>query len=136
SETLGMTQAEVGGVSLYHSETGVHCVAALVSLARGDLAGAAASLRAFLAAASRPCENPDPTVGRGSLLLGCAMLLEAARAHPTFDVSQVREAGDRLYGGLWSQLGSYPPIRESKEFWALGIAHGWAGLLLVLLRWA
>jgi len=133
---LRMTRAEFGEVSLYHTETGVHCVSAIVALARGDIALAAASLDAFIEAGSEPCRDPDLTLGRGGLLLGCAMIAEAARRHGTYDARSLTAFGHRLYEELWSEICSYAPMRECEEIPWLGIAHGWAGLLLVVMRWA
>jgi serine/threonine-protein kinase len=132
---LKLTRGKIGEVSLYFSEPGVRCVGVLVSLARTDYAGAGVSLRSFLAAARRPSQHLDLIRGRAGLLLGCAMIAAVARLHPAFDASPVMAFGNQLYDELWSRVSSYAPVRQCQEIESLGMAVGWAGLLLALMRW-
>lgn len=125
----------VGEASLFHSLTGVHCVRALVSLAQGDPASAAWALDAFVERSRLPCDNPDLTLGRASLLLGCAELVESLPAPGLVDPAPVRARGDELAAGLLALVRDHDPA-SSERVTMLGVAHGWAGLLFALLRWA
>ncbi len=71
----------------------------------------------------------DLTLGCAGALLGCALLFEV------FAHDGLREVGDDIYGGLWRTLDGRSPIARSPEPGALGIAHGWPGLLYATLCW-
>jgi len=145
---LDIMPATVGSASLFHGAPGVHCTAALIANARDDRAGAAQAVAAFVAAARQPCPNPDLTLGRSGLLLGCALLLDAlggeAEAASPADASPapleppaagLRALGEELLAGIWQGIEHLPPLGECSELPNLGIAHGWAGYLYATLRW-
>jgi hypothetical protein len=130
----------VGERSLFHSASGLHCVRALVSAAQGDAGTANAALRSFIEDSRGPNVlldrqlARDAVVGEGSLLLGCAELIEVMSGLPSFETAGVRVRGEEIERDLLNFLESAPI--ESSELTTLGIAHGWAGLAFVLLRWA
>jgi eukaryotic-like serine/threonine-protein kinase len=132
---LGITPDTVGNVSLFHSVSGLHCVRALVSIAMGDVSGANRTIHAFAERSRGPCDNPDLTLGKTSLLMGCAELIEAMPAPRFIDVNPVQKRGDEIAGELARLLKS-GKIATSASIPALGIAHGWAGFAFALLRWA
>ncbi len=145
---LDVTPATVGRASLFHGAPGVHCAEALIANARDDRAGAARAAAAFVAAARRPCPNPDLTLGRSGLLLGCAQLLDALAgdAEPASppDASPapavppaagLRALGEELLAGIWQEIAPLPPLGEGPELPNLGMAHGWAGYLYATMRW-
>jgi serine/threonine-protein kinase len=80
------------------------------------------------------------TLGRAGLLLGCVFLLDAL-SHETLTgylaehSRKLQACGREIQEQLWETIGSYAPIRESKDLSNLGIAHGWAGLLYATLCW-
>ncbi|MDA0632717.1 hypothetical protein OUY22_04755, partial [Nonomuraea sp. MCN248] len=134
NESLGIVPALTGGASLYHQVSGVHCVRALIARARGDAGSRDAALEAFLRAASAPCPELDVAFGRSGLLLGCATLLEECAGSPLD--GGLRSLGARLSDSVRSELACAPPIAHGQRLRALGAAHGWAGCLFALLRWA
>jgi eukaryotic-like serine/threonine-protein kinase len=77
---LDITPETVGRASLFHTAPGVRFAEALIANALDDREGARRAAAAFAAAARRPCPNPDLTLGRSGLLLGCALLLDALGA--------------------------------------------------------
>ena len=134
NEELEIVPEQFGERSLYHTATGVHCVAALLARARGDDWSMQAGVDAFVAAASEPCPHADVAFGRAGLLLGCSLLLEALPDHA--GDAPLRTLGDALHASLAAEQAAQPPIAESEDKRTLGAAHGWAGELFALLRWA
>jgi serine/threonine protein kinase len=132
---IQITRETVGEVSLFHSISGLHCVRALISIAMGDVGGANRAIQAFLARSLGPCDNPDLTLGKSSLLLGCAELVEAMPTAWFVDLEPVRVRGDEIAAELTTLLESRQ-MATSTRIPALGVAHGWAGFAFVLLRWA
>jgi hypothetical protein len=125
---------KVGERSLYHAAPGVHAVAALVAGARSDEASQQLALDAFIESIGAPCEQVDIAFGRAGHLLGCALLLEATA--PPLDVDALLRVGRALRGSLVAELAEQPALAVCEQLDVLGAAHGWAGLLFALLRWA
>jgi len=140
SAALGVERSTVGAISLFHSESGLQCVRALVSAAQGDATSVNRALQAFVEHCGRPCEADDPaaaidlTLGKGSLLLGCSELLESIADLPMFDLSAIRVRGEELCGDVLLELEG-APIGLSDRIRPLGLAHGWGGLIYAVLRW-
>ncbi len=132
---LELTPETIGEVSLFHSMSGVHWVRALISGAMGDAGGARRAVEAFVAHSRGPCDKPDLTLGRAGLLLGCCELLEAFPTPWYLDLQAVRERGDELAAETAALLEN-ADMANSTRVKSLGIAHGWAGLIYALLRWA
>jgi eukaryotic-like serine/threonine-protein kinase len=138
---LDIGPGTVGERSLFHSMAGLHCIRALVSAAQWDGATAGAAIRAFVEDSRGPNRAPgragqlDAVVGAGSLLLGCAELLETVPDRPEFGLASVRERGQQLAQAVAGFLAG-GPIESTDAMPSLGLAHGWAGLAFVLLRWA
>ena len=131
---IQITPEIVGEGSPYHSPSGVHAAAALIARAQGDVGAQAAATAAFLAAAERPVVGLDLTLGRASVLLGAALLLDAAPASPHLDPAPLRACGEAALAEIWQALDAEPEIsRAGIEY--LGIAHGWAGFLYATLAW-
>ena len=131
---LELTPETIGEVSLFHSMAGVHWVRALVSGAMGDAVAANRAIEAFVAHSRGPCRNPDLTLGRASLLLGCCELMEAFPVPWYLDLQPVRARGDEL-AAQTGALPENPDMANSTRVKSLGVAHGWAGLIYSLLRW-
>lgn len=132
---LELTPEVIGSSSLYHTESGVHCVQALISQALGDLVSVQEALEAFVSASRRSTSALDLTLGRAGTLLGCALLAEALPAHSLLDTSPLRELGEEMHEALWARVEQEGPIHEARELTFLGMAHGWAGILFATLRW-
>ena len=132
----GLEPGDIGRVSPYHTATGPFCVQALIAHAQGLPGAQRQAVSAFLRAARPPWENPDLTLGRSGLLLAAAFLLDTRgglEGEPILE--SLRELGDSLLTGLWSELDPLPAISEDRERPVLGIAHGWAGYLYASLQW-
>jgi serine/threonine-protein kinase len=134
NKEVEITPEMVGKSSPYHSPSGVHAVAVLTATAEGDSFAQAESLAAFLIAAQEPAAGLDLTLGRSSVLLGAAILLDAIPAKGFVDLSALRALGNSTLAELWDALDAKPDI-ESAGIEYLGIAHGWAGFLYATLQW-
>lgn len=120
-----------GRVSLFHHASGVHCVESLIANARGDDRGQLQGVDRFLST-SAGCDHIDLAFGKSGLLLGCAILLEALPHR--LESSSLRSFGNELAGAIMGEiLRAHPTSGESPP--TLGAAHGWAGVLLAVLRW-
>jgi serine/threonine-protein kinase len=123
-----------GQNSLYHHLGGVQCVQALIAQARGDARSRDVALDAFLHTAGAPCLELDVGFGRCGLLLGCAILLEACVGSAR--ETALRALGTELRDSVWSELAGRAGIADGHPLQLLGAAHGWAGYLFAVLRWA
>ena len=132
---LEIEPSTVGEISLFHSASGLHCVRGLVSIAMGDVNGANRAIQAFVALSRAPCDKPDLTLGKASLLMGCTELIEAMPMPWLFDAEAVRARGEEIADELLTLLKS-DTMATSTNIRMLGIAHGWGGLIFALLRWA
>lgn len=131
---IQITPETVGRSSPYHSPTGVHAVSALVARARADLPSFAAGIAGFLDAASAPAVGLDLTLGRSSLLLGAAMLLDAFPREVSPSREPLVQFGNRTMAGIWALVDRKPAIPEA-DIISPGMAHGWAGFLYAALQW-
>jgi serine/threonine-protein kinase len=101
----------------------------------GDVSGANRAIQEFLSLSRAPCDKLDLTLGKASLLMGCAELIEAMPMPWLFDADAVRLRGEEIAGELVALLKS-DAMTTSTSIKMLGIAHGWGGLIFALLRWA
>ncbi len=131
---LGITREMVGDVSLFHSNSGVHCVRSLVSIALGDFDTATRAIQDFIAHSQYPCTNLDLTLGTGSILLGLAELIESLPAASLIDLEPIRKRGNEVLSHLIQILRS-EGIATSTKISSLGVAHGWGGFIFAALRW-
>ncbi len=129
---LEIEPSTVGNISIFHSASGLHCVRALVSIALGDVNGANRAIQAFVALSRGPCDKPDLTLGKASLLMGCAELIEAMPIPWLFDAEAVRARGEEIACELATLLKS-DTITTSTNIRTLGIAHGWGGFIFAVL---
>jgi serine/threonine-protein kinase len=132
---MGLTRRTIGPTSLYHTQSGVHVVRALIARAMSDLVTMRHATAAFIATSGRRGPEIDLTLGRAGILLGCALLLEADPKSPLVDTAALSQFGDRVARDIWTRVGGLPRIGDTSLFESLGIAHGWAGLLYATLRW-
>jgi eukaryotic-like serine/threonine-protein kinase len=131
---FGIEPKTVGDGSLFHSALGLSLVRAVISVAQGDIGTAQRAVESFVQhARQHPSDAPDLTVGTASVLLGCAELVETAPS-AGLDLQAVRRLGDTLAGCMLAVMDGHD-IATTRALTALGVAHGWAGLLFALLRW-
>lgn len=135
SEEMGLVRERTGRVSPFHSLSGVHAVQGLVSHAMGDAPVRQQSIDGFVAESRHACDNLDLTLGRSGTLLAGALLLERISGARYTNLDGLVELGDDTLAELWTSLAAMPPIAESTELSYLGVAHGWAGVMLASLRW-
>ncbi len=117
---------DLGDVTPYHTESGVHAAAAMIAAAKGTYDGGI--IDAFLRASRRPCAQLDVTLGRSGSLLAAAMLLPLADGFA--EGAALRAFGSETMQSIWSELRERPAVDGY-----LGIAHGWAGYIYAALRW-
>jgi serine/threonine-protein kinase len=133
---IGMTEAAVGKVSHYHARPGIHLVRALIDEAGGDTAGRDAAMAEFLQSVeSESCLERDLTLGRSGTVLACATLLEMLSDDRTPLSQRLRDAAAERLRNLWSEVVDFEPLPIGRQWSNLGVAHGWAGLMYVTLRW-
>jgi eukaryotic-like serine/threonine-protein kinase len=136
SAPLKLDLEVTGSVSPFHCLSGVHGAQALVSNAMHDTLARQRALDAFVAASRRPCDALDLTVGSAGTLLAAAILLEAVASDRVLDTRDLSALGNATTEAIWSQLDGMPPVGECGPLPYLGVAHGWAGVLLATLRWS
>jgi serine/threonine-protein kinase len=137
SGELDLVRETVGERSFYHHEAGVYCVQALVAGARDDSFARRRAVDEFVRAARRPCPDLDVAFGRAGLLLGCTHLWESLReVGSAEEFATLKSIGDYLSASIAVEIDRAPPIAHGRSLTRLGAAHGWAGWLYALLRWA
>jgi serine/threonine-protein kinase len=132
---IGLMHRTIGPTSLYHTQSGVHVVRALIARAMSDFVTMKDAIASFVESSGRRGEHLDLTLGRAGILLGCALLLEADPRSSLLDLTELRAFGDRVARELWSRVVGFPRIGDTSPMESLGIAHGWAGILYAVLRW-
>lgn len=135
SDELQLDQRRTGPISPFHQPSGVHAAQALISDAMGDSFACQRALHGFVAESRHPCEGLDVTLGRSGTVLVAAILLEAIDGAPGADTAAVAELAATTLAGIWEELDAMPPIAAGGSLRNLGVAHGWAGILLATLRW-
>ncbi|TCC52115.1 hypothetical protein E0H73_39945 [Kribbella pittospori] len=136
SADLELISDTLGDRSFYHHEAGVHAVRALVAGGRDDGPAWCSAVEAFVRAARRPCPPLEVAFGRAGLLLGCALLHETPQSSTANAGGQLTKLGDELATSIAAEIDRAPAIADGEELTRLGAAHGWAGWLYALLRWA
>jgi serine/threonine-protein kinase len=135
NSSMGLSRSAIGPTSLYHTQSGVHVVRALIARAMSDFVTMQRAISAFIASSGRRGPEFDLTLGRAGILLGCALLLEADPQSSLVDVKALARFGDRVARDLWARVASLPRIGDPSPIQSLGVAHGWAGVLYATLRW-
>jgi serine/threonine-protein kinase len=125
---LGITEATVGAVSLYHGPPGPLMVRALVSAALGATGEFLMLRKCFIESFSAHGAPPDLVMGSAGHLLGLSLIDLAAN---TLGLACTEHA-HVLDGALADALRSGAFIHPSERRY-LGIAHGVAGVLFARL---
>jgi eukaryotic-like serine/threonine-protein kinase len=126
-----LEREQLGEVSPYHTEAGIHAAAAMLFAATGDVVSRQGAVSEFLRASSRPCAAIDLTLGRSGSLLAAAMLL--ALGGDAAETAALRAFGAETMHAIWSELDRRPAVDASPD--PPGMAHGWAGYLYAASRW-
>ncbi len=127
NDDVQITPETVGRISPFHTASGVAAVQAFLAQARGDAGALDQSMARFVELSSGRTDNLDLTLGRSSVLLTLSLLLDAtAPAKPEALVSH----GNEVSAGIWRELESEGALRGSSRVGYLGLAHGWAGLIV------
>lgn len=133
NEEMRLTPEILGEISPYHSDTGIHAVAAMIAAARGDTYSQHSAIGAFLRAAKKPCAEVDITLGRLAAVHGATLLLGSTDELPD-SAAALRAFGSETVRDVWEELDRRPAIAGAPEE-TLGMAHGWAGYLYATMRW-
>ena len=128
-----LTPELLGQVSPYHTEAGIHAVAAMIAAARGYTYSQISAIEAFLKASSRPCSEIDITLGRLGTVLAASLLLDISHDVPEA-AAPLRGFASETLRAVWNELDARPAIDSSVNA-SLGMAHGWAGYLYATMRW-
>jgi serine/threonine-protein kinase len=133
NESRGISRDLFGEGSLFLHASGVHYVQSLIAHARDDATTRQQAIDAYVKA-SKAGAAIDVFFGRAGLLLGCASLLDTLGLPDT--QQDLVTLGHELFESIWSELKDEPPIPDGTRLTTLGAAHGWAGILVALLRWS
>jgi serine/threonine-protein kinase len=135
SDELDLKREILGDVSPYHTDSGVHAVAALIALGSGNILAAQHSLDGFLRTTAGRAGADELVLGRAGVLLATALLLEAIPDSEYVGPDALVRAGDALFDELFGAMKQLPAVAEALEIEYIGIAHGWAGMLYAMLCW-
>jgi eukaryotic-like serine/threonine-protein kinase len=130
---LNATPDTVGRASLFYGLPGVLLIRALVASARADTVILREVVHRFIEASEPGDERVDVLTGAAGRLLGCASLLSVVDPSQNTLREGIITLGRSLAVHLWARLLSMPPPASGGEM-NLGLAHGWAGAILSLLR--
>ncbi len=127
---------KIGPISLYHTETGLRTVEALIAIAMGNYPVVVNSVKRLTELAGLETEKIDLTLGSSGLLIGFrSVLKEAENTYLFGEMESAKNEGNRIARNLLQRMRDFPKINKCDDFHFLGIAHGWAGLIYALLCW-
>lgn len=129
---LGFTEAMLGKSSLLNKESGIRCVQALVARALNNKRACRAAVEAFLTLSKLSGKRHELSLGKGGILVGCALLIDALRTFDAVLCEKLRVRGEQIYHEMAALPQNRLPKANQKY---LGIAHGQAGILYALLVW-
>lgn len=134
SEAMELDERRTGSISAYHRRSGVHAAQAIVAVALDDELAARRALHDFVASSDLPCELLDLALGRSGTAHVSAILLDMIDGR--WPAQALTDCGRNAAAGVWDDITAMPPIGDGGAVVHLGVAHGWAGLLLAQLRWS
>ncbi|HEX6011942.1 MAG TPA: lanthionine synthetase LanC family protein [Geminicoccaceae bacterium] len=135
NEGMDVRPETIGPISPYHTLSGVHLVGALLADAMADGPAVDAGVEAFLDASAVPCSGRDVTLGRAGTALASLLALEGLTQLGDEPRQGLRACAEARVVQLWAELPPAETVANSSSWPNLGVAHGWAGLLYVTLRW-
>ncbi len=121
----------LGTTALYHTATGLHCVETLIALAGGDRGRAERCAGEFIAASRGRSTTIDVTLGRAGLVMGATLMLEASPVAWPALVARART----MAASIEKRLTGFGATADEPRLTSVGMAHGWSGLLWMLMRW-
>ncbi len=124
---LDLTPKVVPSASFYYGKSGVYIVQAMTAYSMGDEETYNSAINSYADIVDGASEHDQIELNKGiaGLLLGCCLLTE--HTHDYND--KIISCGNRLYTMLADAIQS-----ESKMKY-YGIAHGWGGVYLSMMRW-
>jgi len=137
NESMGLNSATAAPYALHYGNLGVNICDALIACARWDCPAVNKSLSEICNLALSASNDFDLTYGKAGCLLGCALLLEAIPDDPLLPMKHtLRETGKKIATEITGSLRLLGKIATNKVLCDYGMAHGWAGVLYALMRWA
>jgi eukaryotic-like serine/threonine-protein kinase len=135
SPSMREAHATPSEASLLHGPAGVALTRAMIGNARADGAELDRACRWFLRSASARCSSNDLTLGKSGVLFGAAAFLDM-QSLGADERDSVLRLGRKTATALtqWTERVGGPRTRS--KWRNLGLAHGWAGILYSLIRWA
>lgn len=141
SEEHGITHDTVGSLTPYHREAGLAVVDAQISRALGDIGGVMHAVDEFVDLHSdhrltnEGTRVPELVRGlSGSLLVAAGLRTIAVGSG--VDSVELDVLGDRMTWMVLEHLNGYRPVGDEPAMPSLGVADGWGGVLLALVRWS
>lgn len=131
----GLSSSVTGGVSPYFTRSGLLLVDAHLAQASGQLARMARGIEEYCALDVAAESRIELGQGVAGVLLGAAMLLEAAPPQLLAPRLMLSTFGDRLMQRLDPALAGLRSFPAGGPLDNAGIAHGWGGVLYAMLRW-
>ncbi|MEN5036720.1 lanthionine synthetase LanC family protein [Pseudomonas sp. TWI929] len=134
---IGLGEDTIEPISLYFSKPGVYFVRALVAQSMGDYHSLRGAVTEFIAVAGLANESVEVNLGRGGVLLGTALMLDAlGQGGVQLEINSVSanlvSFGRVMAREIWSRL----VVLSSQNGHYLGIAHGLAGICYSLVLWS
>jgi serine/threonine protein kinase len=134
NKELGFELKDLDSASVFNHEPGLHFIQALISSSIGDAGTTIQSLERIVEISKSGTSNMDMTMGKSSILLALASIMESVPAFFNFEKAAMINYGNSLMNSIWSDKLSVT-ISGDYSVKATGIAHGWAGLIYAALRW-
>ncbi|NCD68259.1 lanthionine synthetase LanC family protein [Mucilaginibacter agri] len=136
-ESMGLTSEVAAPGSLHYGKLGVCVCEALIAYARWDYTVLNQTLADVCHLALTSSNDFDLTYGKPGSLLGCALLLATIPDDPLLPMKHsILETGEQLVSAITTALQSLGQIATNNILVDLGMAHGWAGALYAIMKWA
>ncbi len=133
----GLDESTVGRRSFYHSVSGMHWMDAQIAIACDQRKRLSAAIDAFVSSARVSDPRADLVSGTAGLVLACASLIEALDGVEMVDErDRLRGIGDQLIADLLAGWGTIDEALPGTSEAFLGVAHGWAGAVYAIVRYA
>jgi len=134
NSSIGIPKESIGETSLFFAKPGIHLVRALVSGALNDRLTQRHAVQSYLNTTREPQLGWDLTIGTASVLIGLCELYEAPYIPPDLTI-EVKDRGEEIAAQLMDYV-TTEDLAKSTSTSSLGVAHGWAGIIYVLMRWS
>jgi serine/threonine protein kinase len=134
NKELGFEAKDVDKISIFNHEPGLHFVQALISSSIGDINTTVKSVEKIIDISKSGSTNQDMTMGKSSILLALASIIESIPALSGFNNDAIIKYGNSLMSDIWDDKIS-TTISDDYSVKFTGVAHGWAGIIYAALRW-